>query len=212
MRPRVVLADDHALVLESVAAALTAQAIEVVGTASDGIEALRLLRASEPDVGVLDLHLPGRSGLEIITALATDPAPPPILLVTSFDDEATYRDALAAGARGFLGKGVRTEVVVEGIRALARGETYFMSGVSDRARARAPSLDPGERPTRDNPLSTREKEVLRLIATGLTTPEIAAHLGTRPGTVKNQTSSILSKLGVSDRTRAALVALREGWI
>lgn len=208
---RLLLADDHAMVLESLAAALgSVEDIEIVGLAGDGIEALRRIRELQPAVAVVDLHLPGRTGVEIARSLTAEAHGTRVMIVTSFDDEPNYREALAAGAAGFMGKGASVEKVLAGIRALARGETWFLSGVSERATHGAEASPPA--PSRDNPLSRREREVLRLIATGLTTPEIADRLGTRPGTVKNQTSSILQKLEVTDRTRAALVALREGWL
>ncbi|MEO1229972.1 MAG: response regulator transcription factor [Myxococcota bacterium] len=206
---RLLLADDHAMVRESLAAALASiDDVEVVGLARDGIEALRLIREQQPAVAVVDLHLPGRTGIEVARSLSAEGHSTRVLIVTSFDDEPNYREALAAGAAGFMGKGASVERVLDGIRALARGETWFLSAVSERAEASGAPRPPH----RDNPLSRREREVLRLIATGLTTPEIAERLGTRPGTVKNQTSSILQKLEVTDRTRAALVALREGWL
>lgn len=212
---RLVLADDHAMVLEGLSAALApAEDIRIDGVAHDGIQALELVRRIVPDVAVLDLHLPRRTGLEVIRALRRDEAQTRTLLVTSFDDEDNYRQALEAGADGFLGKGASIDRVLAAIRALAGGETFFLSGASERAKASvgADKAEPDAPALRENPLSRREREVLRLIATGLSTPEIAERLGTSPGTVKNQTSSILSKLQVRDRTRAALVALRDGWI
>lgn len=206
---RLVLADDHPVVLGGLSAALAVEPdLQVVATAPDGIAAVRVIRTERPHVAVVDLHLPKRNGLEVVRAVA----PVPVLIVTSFDDDAHLRRAREAGAAGFLGKGAPVERVAAAVRALARGETHLLPGVGTRTghAAGAPTVDVDA--ARENPLSRREREVLRLIATGLSTPEIAAQLGTRPATVKNQTASILAKLGVEDRTRAVLVALRDGWI
>lgn len=207
---RLALADDHELLLDGLAAALAdAPDITLVGRAPDGLAALRLLRDERPDVAVLDLHMPLRSGMDVLRAAAHEGLGARVILVTSFDDDASYREALAAGARGFLGKTAGVKRLIEAVRTVARGETYFESGIGERARGAGPSPQRGPR---DNPLTPREREILRLIATGLSNGEIAEQLGTAEGTVKNQTSSILMKLGVRDRTRAVLAALRDGWI
>lgn len=204
------LADDHELLLDGLVSALEkAPDITVVGRATDGLAALRLLRERRPEVAILDVQMPLRSGIDVVRAAGHEGLGVRACLITSFDDEETFRDALAAGARGFLGKSAGVQRLIEAVRALARGETYFESGLGERARS---AVGAAVRPPRDNPLTPREREILRLIATGQSNREIAEHLGTREGTVKNQTSSILLKLGVRDRTRAVLVALRDGWI
>jgi DNA-binding NarL/FixJ family response regulator len=203
------------LVLDGLRAALAGtRDVEVVGWARDGIAAMRLLREARPDVAIVDLHMPRKSGLDVLRAAAHEELAVRVLIVTSFDDDATYRDALAAGARGFLGKESGIARLLEAVRALARGETFFESGVSERARRALTPSEPrtGAPSRRESPLTPREREVLRLIATGLSNREIAFQLGTTEGTVKNHTSSILTKLDVRDRTRAVLVALRDGWI
>lgn len=197
------------MVRQGLSAALSAaDDVEIVGQASDGIEGIQLLRSTDVDVAIVDFGLPRKTGLEVAAALHRHGSRCRVLLVTSFDDDAHHRKALdAPGVHGFLGKASSVERVLEAVRALARGERYFLSGPA------SPSPGPpGPDPVRDNPLSPRERDVLRLIASGLSTPEIAEQLGTSAGTVKNQTASILSKLGVRDRTRAAIVALRDGFI
>jgi len=209
---RLVLADDHDLVLDGLRAALQHyDDLELAGSAGDGLAAIRLIRELRPHVAVLDLHMPKRSGLDVARALQHEALPTRTLIVTSFDDDETYRAALAAGVSGFMGKAAGVERLVSAIRAVARGETFYESGVSERARKAMPEIT-APRAGRDNPLTPREREVLRSIATGLNNQEIADQLSMRVGTVKNHTSSILSKLGVRDRTRAALVGLRDGWI
>jgi DNA-binding NarL/FixJ family response regulator len=210
---RLALADDHDLVLDGLRAALASvEDVEIVGCAHDGIEALRLLRDVRPDVAILDVHMPRRSGLDVARAARHEGLPTAILMVTSFDDEATWREALALGVRGFLGKTVGVARLLEGVRALARGETFHGSASSERARAEIAGRAAALPARRENPLTPKEREVLRLIATGASNREIADQLGTAEGTVKNHTSSILTKLDVRDRTRAVLVALRDGWI
>ncbi|MDQ3030867.1 MAG: response regulator transcription factor [Myxococcota bacterium] len=210
---RLALADDHDLVIEGLRAALASvDDVEIVGVASDGLAALRLLRDARPDVAVIDLHMPLRSGLDVARAAAHEQLPVAILMVTSFDDRETYDAARALGVRGFLGKSIGVARLLEAIRAVARGETFFESGTSERAKRAIAQRLPRLRAGRENPLTPRELEVLRLMATGLTNREIAAVLGTSEGTVKNHGSSILTKLDVGDRTRAVLVALRDGWI
>lgn len=206
---RLALADDHSMVVDGLVAALqVAPEITVVGRAADGLSALRLFRNSRPDVALLDIHMPVRSGLEVLRAVGHEGLGVRVILITSFDDDATYREALALGSRGFLGKSASIQRVIQAVRTVARGETYFESGLAERARGEAsPALT-----ARENPLTAREREILRLIATGLSNREIGEQLRTAEGTVKNQISSVLSKLGVRDRTRAVLVALRDGFI
>lgn len=213
---RLLIADDHEMLLDGLSSALArAPDITLAGRASDGLLALHLLRDERPDVALLDVHMPVRTGMDVLRAARHEGLPTRIVLMTSFDDDPTYREALALGAHGFLGKSAGVQRVLAAVRAVARGETSFESGIGERARrAQRPSSGepPPRPPPRENPLTPREREILRLIATGLSNREIAEHLGTSEGTVKNQTSSILMKLEVRDRTRAVLIALRDGWI
>jgi DNA-binding NarL/FixJ family response regulator len=211
---RVVLADDQTLVRQGIRSLLElASDIEVVGEAGDGEEALRLIPRARPDVVLLDVRMPKKTGLDVLRELGAAGALPPTLLLTTFDDDAVVIEAVRLGARGFLLKDVTLEQLTEAVRALARGESLIRPAVTERVLRGLQhvahdfeSLDPPDA------LTARERDVLRLMAGGYSNREIAEALGTAEGTVKNQASSILSKLGVRDRTRAVLKALELGWI
>ncbi|HMG23998.1 MAG TPA: response regulator transcription factor [Kofleriaceae bacterium] len=207
---RVFLADDERLIRQGLRKLLELdRAIEVVGEAADGAEALALVPAAAVDVLLLDIRMPRRSGLEVLDQLGD--RRPPTLILTTFDDAELLLGSVRAGARGFLNKDVSLDELIAAIRALARGDTWFQPaltaslrrGIEARARDAAPA---GER------LTDRERDVLRLMAGGYSNREIADVLATAEGTVKNQVSSILAKLGVRDRTRAVLKAIETGVI
>jgi len=211
---RVFLVEDQALVREGIQSLLGFdREITVVGTAADGEEALAAIPAAAPDVVLLDMRLPRLSGLEVLRRLAAQGELPPTIIVTTFDDDEIVLEGLRAGARGYLLKDVSLSELVDAIRAVAAGGTAVKPIVSARvlkglegAATDFPHLDPPDR------LTEREVEVLRLMTGGYSNREIARALGVTEGTVKNHVSSILSKLGVRDRTRAVLQAVREGYL
>ncbi len=209
---RVVLVDDQHLVRQGIASllALTPD-IRVVAEASDGPEALRMIPASAPDVVLLDVRLPGLTGIQVLRALGD--ARPPTLLLTTFDDDAVALEGIRAGARGFLLKDVTLEQLTDAVRTLAAGGTMIQPVITERVlRGRTAPTTGFDSLDRPDPLTPRESEVLRLMAAGYSNREIAEALGTAEGTVKNHASAILSKLGVRDRTRAVLRALELGWV
>ncbi len=211
---RVCLVEDQHLVRRGIRTLLElVEDIEVVGEAADGESALAIIAACAPDVILLDLRLPVRDGIGVLEELGRRGSPPPAIILTTFDDEAAVLEAIRAGARGFLLKDVSLERLAEGIRAVARGESVIQPALTERlieaARGmgwRFPSLAPPE------PLTERETEVLRLATGGYSNREIADALELSEGTVKNHVSTILSKLGVRDRTRAVLKALELGLV
>jgi DNA-binding NarL/FixJ family response regulator len=215
---RVVLVDDQTLVRQGIASllALTPD-IRVVAEAADGAQGLRLIAEQRPDVVLLDVRMPGMSGIDVLQALAgaagPDGARPATLLLTTFDDDAVALAGIRAGARGFLLKDVSLEQLAQAVRTLAAGGSLIQPLVIERVlRGRpAPATD-FDRLEQPDPLTPRESEVLRLMAAGYSNREIAEALGTAEGTVKNHTSNILSKLGVRDRTRAVLRGLELGWV
>ncbi len=209
---RVCLVDDQALVRSGLKALLgLLGGIEVVAEAADGEEALRAVASSKPDVLLLDVRMPRLNGVQVVEELAAQDILPPTLLLTTFDDDSALIQGVKAGARGYLLKGASPETLLEAIRAVVAGGTYLYAPlVSDLARA-------GIRKSRDMPelldaLTERELEILRLMASGIGNREIAEALVLREGTVKNHVSSIFSKLGVADRTKAVLRAIAAGLV
>jgi DNA-binding NarL/FixJ family response regulator len=211
---RVFLADDERLIRQGFRKLLELDgAIEVVGEAADGAEALALVPAASPDVVLLDVRMPRLSGLVVLERLGD--RRPPTLVLTTFDDAELLLRAVRAGARGFLAKDVSLDELVAAIRALARGDTWFQPALTASLRRGIEGSHPARPHDRAPPaerLTDRERDVLRLMAGGYSNREIADVLDTAEGTVKNQVSSILGKLGVRDRTRAVLKAIETGVI
>jgi DNA-binding NarL/FixJ family response regulator len=211
---RVVLVDDQTLVRRGVRALLElAGDITIVGEAEDGVEGAALVRRERPDVMLLDVRMPKAGGLDLLRELRESSELPPTILLTTFDDDDALLEGVKAGARGYLLKDVSLEQLTGAIRAVAAGETLIRPAVTERVlrglehvRRDFDALDPPD------PLTRRETEILRLMAGGYSNREIADALGTAEGTIKNHASSILSKLGVRDRTRAVLKALERGYI
>lgn len=203
---RVLVVDDQQLMRRGLRMLLsTVPDIEVVGEAADGREALARLRHDPPDVVLCDLRMPGMDGVEMVSVATARHPQIPILVLTTFDDDALVRRAMVAGAAGFLLKSVTTEDLAQAVRQVAAGGV-----VIDPAVARAALGLPGSRRAEAAPpdplecLTAAELDVARLLADGETNREIAAHLQLAEGTVKNYVSSLLRKLDKSDRTRLAL--------
>jgi DNA-binding NarL/FixJ family response regulator len=211
---RVVLVDDQTLVRRGIRSLLELSPdIGIVAEASDGDEALEVIRRERPDAVLLDVRMPKRTGVEVLQALHRSGELPPTILLTTFDDDEVLLEGVKAGARGYLLKDVTLEQLTGAIRTVAGGGTLIRPAVTERVlrglehiRRDFESLNPPD------PLTKRELEILRLMAGGYSNKEIADALGTAEGTVKNHASSILSKLGVRDRTRAVLKALELGYI
>ena len=210
---RVVLADDQLLVRQGIRGllALTGD-IEVVGEASDGLDAVDVVMRTKPDVGLFDVRMPNGTGLDALRELRKRNVELKAIMLTTFDDDRALREAIREGAWGWLLKDVSLEDLAAAIRKVAAGER-LVQAISAGA-AEALRTEPAEFPSAEAPdaLTARELEVLRLIARGMSNREIAETLGTAEGTVKNQASSILQKLGVRDRTRAVLRAAELGLI
>lgn len=211
---RVVLVDDQTLVRSGVRGLLALiEDIQVVGEASDGDEAVRVIATMNPDVVLLDVRMPGCSGIEVLKTLKAKEQLPPTILLTTFDDDEALLEGMRAGARGFLLKDISLERLAEAIRNIAAGLTAIRPAITERvlqgikeAASSFPSLD------LPDCLTNRESEILRLMAGGFNNREIADAIGTSEGTVKNHVSSILSKLGVRDRVRAVLRGVELGYI
>jgi len=211
---RVFLVEDQTLVREGIRSLLALDGeIALAGEAADGEEAIAAIPSSGADVVLLDMRLPRLSGIEVLRRLAGQGRLPPTIILTTFDDEDLLLEGLGAGAKGYLLKDVSLSDLVRAIRTVAEGGTAVQPIVSGRvvrglesAEAGFSHLDPPD------PLTEREIEVLRLMTGGYSNREIARALCLAEGTVKNHVSTILSKLGVRDRTRAVLQAVRAGYL
>jgi DNA-binding NarL/FixJ family response regulator len=212
---RVAVVDDQEVVRAGFGALLATQPdFSVAGTAADGEQAVRLCRRERPDVVLMDVRMPGMDGIEATRQLTATPGGPRILMLTTFDlDEYVY-DALASGASGFLLKDVTAERLFDAVRVVAAGEALLAPAVTRRLIAEFARL----RPRSDGPaaplrtLTPRETEVLRLIAKGLSNPEIAEQLYVSDETVKTHVSRVLAKLGLRDRTQAVVAAYESGLV
>jgi two-component system, NarL family, response regulator len=201
---RVLIADDHPIVREGLAAILgTQKDIKVVAEAADGEEACLLYDKHSPDVVFLDLRMPKKDGLQVVTELISSRRPKPrIIVMTTYETEEDVRRALRAGAKGYLLKGAQPEQIVETVRRVAAGESLVSAKI---ARTLTESLAHPE-------LSTRELQVLRHMAAGESNKEIGQRLNITEHTVKAHVQSILGKLDAAGRTEAIAVAVKRGLI
>jgi DNA-binding NarL/FixJ family response regulator len=211
---RVVLVDDQTLVRQGIRSLLElAGDIDIVAEAADGEDGLTVIAREHPDVVLLDVRMPRKGGLDVLRALQAANALPPTILLTTFDDDEALMEAVKVGARGYLLKDVSLERLTDAIRAVAAGGTVIRPAITERVLRGLEHVPRNfEALSPPDPLTRREIEILRLIAGGYSNREIAEALGTAEGTVKNHASSILSKLGVRDRTRAVLKALELGYL
>jgi DNA-binding NarL/FixJ family response regulator len=208
----VFLVDDQTLVRQGIRSLLElSDDIRIVGEAVDGKQAMESIPQAKPDVVLLDMRMPGMSGLDVLNAFAAKGDVPPTIILTTFDDDQLVLAGLKAGARGYLLKDVSLEQLVDAVKEVANGGSLVQPVVTQRLLSGLErmhndftSLD------RPDPLTDRETEILRLMAGGYSNKEIANSLGVAEGTVKNHVSNILSKLGVRDRTRAVLKAFEIG--
>jgi DNA-binding NarL/FixJ family response regulator len=216
---RIVVADDHDVVRSGFASLLDTQPdLSVVGTAPDGLEAVRLGRELEPDVVLMDVRMPGLDGIQATRQLTAHGSHAPrILILTTFDlDEYVY-EALRAGASGFLLKDVTAETLFHAVRVIAAGDALLAPGITRRLISEfAARADQQHSPSSPFPglaeLTPRETEVLRLIAEGLSNAEIASRLVVTEETVKTHVSRVLGKLGLRDRTQAVVLAYETGLV
>ncbi|HET6351244.1 MAG TPA: response regulator transcription factor [Coriobacteriia bacterium] len=209
MTIRVFLADDHELVRYALRNVLESECdIVVVGEAGDGDSAIRDCSKLKPTVLVLDLNMPGPGGVEVCRQVRERVSETSVLALTTFDEDDELFGVLAAGARGYLLKDTRPERIVHAIRVVAEGQAVFDSAVVNRIISGRPSNN-GDM---EEPLSDREREVLGLMAKGLSNKEIGRELWISETTVKTHVSHILRKLDQSDRTQAVLAAVRAGLV
>lgn len=204
---RIVLADDHTLVRQSVGKLLNGTAgMEVVGEASDGTQAVDLVRLHRPDVAVLDVSMPGMDGLEAAEKLRDDPGDVRILMLTMHDDDGTLRRATEAAVDGYVSKTASTDEVVTAVRTVAEGGAYVSPAIAMRMMRLASGARPG------NNLTEREVEILRHLAQGLRIQDIADTLFLSSKTVKNHLTSVYAKLHVETAAQAVAEAYRVGLV
>lgn len=203
---RILLADDHAVVREGLRGLLEQQEdMEVVAEAGDGPTTLQLVPSEGPDVIVLDMKMPGLGAVETIAAVKRLRPETQVLVFTSYAEDSQVRDALAAGATGYLLKDALREDLIRAVREVSAGRAWL------HPQAQRQMLDwIRRRPSPIDSLTTRERSVLALLAEGQSNKQIARNLVLTEGTVKGYVSQVLDKLGVADRTQAALLAHREG--
>ena len=208
---RILLADDHTVMRRGLRLLLESQSgFTVVAEASDGRQAVEQAEATHPDVAVLDIAMPNLSGIEAAQRIAAQSPHTAIVILSMHSDEGYVLRALKAGARGYLLKGVTPEVLVEAIRTVASGGAYLYAPLAAALSAAKSGAewreDAFEKP---DDLTEREMDVLKLMTCGISNREIAKALRLSEGTVRNHVSSIFSKLGVNDRTKAVLYALQK---
>jgi DNA-binding NarL/FixJ family response regulator len=216
MTIRVLLVDDQALFREGLRTLLSIYPeLDIVGEAANGLEALQQVESLRPDVVLMDLRMPILDGVTATRQLKEVRPSSRVIILTTFDDDEHVFDGLRAGAVGYLLKDVSSEKLVEAIRTTARGGSFLQPNIAAKLVAEFARMDetPAAQPQQlIDPLSQRELEILALVAAGASNKEIAAKLYIAEGTVKNHVTNILSKLGVRDRTQAALQARELGLI
>jgi two-component system response regulator DegU len=218
---RIVVVDDHPLFRQGVIDTISLEPDFVVaGEATNGDEALDVIRSLEPDVAIVDVNLPGMNGQQVVQHLVNEKSPTRIMLLTAYDDAEQKLHAMKVGAAGYCVKDVQPEVLAQNVREIVKGKFVIGNELFD-----AEELENWLRPDSDaeasfysefseayEPLSKREMEVLGQLTKGMSNKEIATALGISHQTVKNHVTSILRKLNVEDRTQATLYALKRGWV
>jgi two-component system NarL family response regulator len=206
--------DDHDLFRTGLRTLLEEQGVDVVGEAPTGMEALRLIKDLAPEVVIMDLNMPGISGVEATRQIAMIAPLTRVLVLTISDQDADVMDAIVSGACGYMLKDASIQELMAGIRAAAAGESLVSPTIASKVlqRLRATSASPHEAETIQSELSDREIQVLKLIANGFDNAQIAADLHISPKTVKNHISNILMKLQIDNRIQAAVFAVRSGLV
>jgi DNA-binding NarL/FixJ family response regulator len=210
---RLLVADDQAVVRMGFTAMLDSQPdMTVIGTAQDGEQAVRIARELRPDVVLMDIRMPVLDGIEATRRLSQQDAAPHVLVLTTFDLDDYVYDALRAGASGFLLKDATPEEILAAVRVVGAGEALLAPSVTRRLIAEFAARKRLTAPPELGRLTAREREVLLLVAAGLTNAEIAGRLCLAEQTVKSHVSSVLFKLGLRDRVQAVILAYESGLV
>ena len=210
---RLLIIDDHEMVREGLKAMLVSEPdFAIVGDAANAEQALELIERLRPDVILLDIRLPGVSGIEVCRTVTERYPETAVIILTTFSDENLVAQCIQAGARGFIVKDIERFDLKRSIRAVARGEAAIDTKAAVAVLAqlrRAPQLNADSSP---EPLSSQQLVILRLVAQGLSSREIATQLYLSENTVKGYVQEILHRLGVKNRTEAVMVAVKQGWL
>jgi DNA-binding NarL/FixJ family response regulator len=208
---KIIICDDQAVVRDGLELLLNLeQDIEVLGTARDGAEALELVEIKQPDLVLMDLKMPGMNGIEATRQIRAKFPTTKVLILTTYDDDEWVFDAIRAGASGYLLKDTPREKVIEAVLGTVGGKSFVDPAVAGKLLKQVSSRGTQPSSLLTELLTAREGDVLRLLAKGLNNAEIAGQLHLSEGTVRNHVSAILDKLGVSDRTQAAVIAIQHG--
>lgn len=208
---RILIADDHPMMRRGLSALIISETgLELVGEAADGIEAIQMARSLDPDVILMDLVMPRKNGLEAIQEIKQENPQARILVLTSFAEDDKVFPAIKSGALGYLLKDASSRDLIEAIRNVYEGEAFLHPTIARKLMKEI--HEPSDLPPTEGPLTAREVEVLKLVARGMSTQEIAEGLTITDLTVRTHIRNILGKLHLANRTQAALYALREGLI
>jgi DNA-binding NarL/FixJ family response regulator len=210
---KLLICDDQYVVREGLRAIFeTDKDIQVVGTAADGAEALELIPQLKPDLVLMDLKMPAMNGVQATRSIRQKYPDIKILVLTTYDADEWVFDAIRSGAAGYLLKDTQREALIAAIQDTMAGKTPVDTAVAGKLFAQVVQSSPSPQSTLIDTLTEREKDILRLLGAGLSNADIAARLYFSEGTVRNYISSILAKIGVADRTQAAVLALRCGLV
>lgn len=208
---KILLCDDQAVIRDGMEMLLQLEKdFQVVGTAQDGFEAVELAAKKQPDLILMDLKMPGMNGIEATREIRKKYPDMKILVLTTYDDDEWVFDAIRAGASGYLLKDTPRQKIVEAIRGTMDGKSFVDPAVAGKLLNQVASNQTQPASILKDKLTERELDVLRLLAKGMTNTDIAGTLHLSEGTVRNHVSAILEKLGVSDRTQAAVIAIQHG--
>ena len=208
---KILLCDDQAIIRDGLEMLLTLEKdLQVVGSASDGAEAIELAAQKQPDLILMDLKMPGVNGIEATRDIRARFPHIKILVLTTYDDDEWVFDAIRAGASGYLLKDTPRQKIIEAIRGTMEGKSFLDPAVAGKLMNQISSNQKQPASILAEKLTERELDVLRLLAKGFNNSDIAGQLHLSEGTVRNHVSAILEKLGVSDRTQAAVIAIQHG--
>jgi DNA-binding NarL/FixJ family response regulator len=214
-RIRVLIADDHGLIVEGLRMVLGRGGLDVVGAASNGRQAVEMTEALKPDVLLLDIRMPDMDGLTALEAIKSSGMQTSVIMLTSFDTPEYMARAIALGAAGFLSKETDPEAIPQAVRAVAAGEAIVDLDLLRAAlqMASSPAARPAEfRRAASGDLTEQEVRILKLMAEGMSNSEVAESLSVSRNTVKTHVHNIFAKLGVTDRTQAVILAMRKGMV